>query len=46
MIGATAFGQPWWYAVAICDNDGSTGTNATFTTASSTTVVSAQNEHQ
>ncbi|HXU68001.1 MAG TPA: prepilin-type N-terminal cleavage/methylation domain-containing protein [Polyangia bacterium] len=46
MIGATAFGQPWWYAVAICDNDGSTGTNATFTTASSTTVVSALNEHQ
>ncbi|MCU1278004.1 MAG: fimbrial protein pilA [bacterium] len=38
--------QPWWGAVAICDNDGSTTKNATFTTASTTTVVSAQNEHQ
>jgi prepilin-type N-terminal cleavage/methylation domain-containing protein len=39
---------PWWYAIAICDNDGKgTGfTNATFATASNTTVVSAQNEHQ
>jgi prepilin-type N-terminal cleavage/methylation domain-containing protein len=38
--------QPWWAAVAICDNDGSTTKNATFATASTTTVVSAQNEHQ
>ena len=39
--------QPWWYAVAICDNDGDDhGTNATFATAFNTTVVSAQNEHK
>ena len=37
---------PWWYAIAICDNDGTTTTNATFATASTTTAVSAQNEHQ
>jgi prepilin-type N-terminal cleavage/methylation domain-containing protein len=37
---------PWWYAVAICDNDGVTTKNATFATASTTTAVSAQNEHQ
>jgi hypothetical protein len=37
---------PWWYAIAICDNDGVTTTNATFATASTTTVVSAQNEHK
>jgi prepilin-type N-terminal cleavage/methylation domain-containing protein len=44
--GATAPATPWWYAVATCDNDGSTTTNATFTTGFNTTVVSAQNEHQ
>jgi len=37
---------PWWYAVAICDNDGNAAKNATFTTGFNTTVVSAQNEHQ
>jgi type II secretory pathway pseudopilin PulG len=37
---------PWWYAIAMCDNDGTVGTNATFATAFNTTVVSAQNEHQ
>ena len=37
---------PWWYAIAICDNDGNTAKNATFATASTTTVVSSQNEHQ
>jgi prepilin-type N-terminal cleavage/methylation domain-containing protein len=36
----------WWCAIAICDNDGNTATNATFATASSSTVVSAQNEHK
>ena len=44
--GATAPGTPWWYAVATCDNDGSTAKNATFTTGFNTTVVSTQNEHQ
>ena len=37
---------PWWYAIAICDNDGTTGTNATFSTASNTMGVFTQNEHQ
>ena len=50
LLGTTAVGQPWWYAVAICDNDGNptsaNGPNATFATASNTTVVSAQNEHK
>jgi prepilin-type N-terminal cleavage/methylation domain-containing protein len=36
---------PWWYAIAVCDNDGNTAKNATFVTAYSTTVVTAQNEH-
>ena len=36
----------WWYAIAVCDNDGNTATNATFVTAFNTTVVSAQNEHK
>ncbi len=45
VIGTTQTG-PWWYAVAICDNDGNTSANATFTTGYNTTVVSAQNEHQ
>ena len=43
---ATPTTTPWWYAIAQCDNDGTPGTNATFTTASTTTVVSAANEHQ
>ena len=46
LLGSAAQTTPWWYAIAICDNDGSTGTNATFATASTTMVVSAQNEHQ
>ena len=46
LLGSTALGQVWWYAVAICDNDGTTGTNATFATAFDTAVVSAQNEHK
>jgi prepilin-type N-terminal cleavage/methylation domain-containing protein len=50
-LGAAVLGTStptglWWYAVAICDNDGSTTLNATFTTAWNTTVVSPQNEHQ
>jgi prepilin-type N-terminal cleavage/methylation domain-containing protein len=36
----------WWCAIAICDNDGNTASNATFATASSTTVVTTQNEHK
>jgi len=47
IVGTSATGVPWWYAIAICDNDGSSTTaNATFTTAYNTTNVSAQNEHQ
>jgi prepilin-type N-terminal cleavage/methylation domain-containing protein len=44
LIGATQ-PTPWWYAIAICDNDGKSTKNATFVTAYSTTVVTAQNEH-
>ncbi|HEX8953673.1 MAG TPA: prepilin-type N-terminal cleavage/methylation domain-containing protein [Polyangia bacterium] len=48
LLGTTAQTIPWWYAVAICDNDGNPGdgNNATFATASITTVVSTQNEHK
>jgi prepilin-type N-terminal cleavage/methylation domain-containing protein len=37
---------PWWYAIAVCDNDGNSATNATFVTAYNTTVVTSQNEHK
>jgi prepilin-type N-terminal cleavage/methylation domain-containing protein len=46
ILGGTTPAAPFWYAIAQCDNDGTAGTNATFTTASNTTVVSAQNEHK
>jgi prepilin-type N-terminal cleavage/methylation domain-containing protein len=46
LLGSAPVKQLWWYAVAICNNDGNGPTDATFATASSTTVVSAQNEHQ
>jgi prepilin-type N-terminal cleavage/methylation domain-containing protein len=48
MIGSsvTALPVPWWYAIAVCDNDGKTTTNATFQTAFNTTVVTTLNEHQ
>ena len=36
----------WWYAIAVCDNDGSAATNATFATAFNTTSVVTQNEHK
>jgi len=44
--GTATPATPWWYAIAMCDNDGTTGTNATFATAFDTAVVSAQNEHK
>ncbi len=47
--GSATPGTPWWYAIAICDNDGnpstSNGANAQFATAFDTTVVSGQYEH-
>jgi prepilin-type N-terminal cleavage/methylation domain-containing protein len=46
LLGNAVQTAPWWYAIAVCDNDGSTTTNATFVTASSTTVVTSQNEHK
>ncbi|MGZ7036516.1 MAG: type IV pilin protein, partial [Ilumatobacteraceae bacterium] len=48
LIGSTAASvtQPWWYAIAICDNDGVTTLNATFATSSVNATVSAQNEHR
>jgi prepilin-type N-terminal cleavage/methylation domain-containing protein len=46
ILNSTTPTAPYWYAVAQCDNDGTTGTNATFTTASTTMAVSSQNEHK
>jgi prepilin-type N-terminal cleavage/methylation domain-containing protein len=46
LLGSTAIATPWWYAIAICDNDGDTSKNATFVTAFNTTVVTTQNEHK
>jgi prepilin-type N-terminal cleavage/methylation domain-containing protein len=45
-FGTTAQTTPWWYAIAICDNDGSSTTNASFSTASNTMGVFTQNEHK
>jgi prepilin-type N-terminal cleavage/methylation domain-containing protein len=45
-LGSAALSTTWWYAIAVCDNDGVTTTNATFTTAYNTSVVAAQNEHK
>ncbi len=49
LLGTANQTTPWWYAVAMCDNDGNpnttNGANATFATAFNTTVVSAQYEH-
>jgi prepilin-type N-terminal cleavage/methylation domain-containing protein len=45
-LGTSQTNTPWWYAVAICDNDGTTTTNASFSTASTTTSVFTQNEHK
>jgi hypothetical protein len=46
LLGSAAIPTPWWYAVAVCDNDGDSTANATFVTAYNTTVVTAQNEHK
>jgi prepilin-type N-terminal cleavage/methylation domain-containing protein len=46
LLGTTAIQTPWWYAIAVCDNDGNSTTNATFVTAYNTTVVTSQNEHK
>jgi prepilin-type N-terminal cleavage/methylation domain-containing protein len=46
LLGSAAQTSPWWYAIAICDNDGTSTTNATFSTASTTMGVFTQNEHQ
>ena len=46
ILGTAAINTPWWYAVAVCDNDGDITKNATFVTAFNTTVVTAQNEHR
>jgi prepilin-type N-terminal cleavage/methylation domain-containing protein len=46
LLGSANLTTPWWYAIAVCDNDGDTTKNATFVTAYNTTVVTAQNEHK
>lgn len=42
----TTQSSPWWYAVAICDNNRTISNNTTYATAYNTTVISVQNEHQ
>jgi prepilin-type N-terminal cleavage/methylation domain-containing protein len=44
--GATVPTALWWYARATCDNDGNATVNATWITGSSTTSVTAANEHK
>jgi prepilin-type N-terminal cleavage/methylation domain-containing protein len=46
LLGSSNISTPWWYAIAVCDNDGNSATNATFVTAYNTTVVTSQNEHK
>jgi hypothetical protein len=46
LLGNAVITTPWWYAVAVCDNDGNPSSNATFVTAFNTTLVTAQNEHK
>jgi len=47
LLGAGAQTSPWWYAIAMCDNDGKSTTGpASFSTASTTMGVFTQNEHQ
>lgn len=46
LFNSAAPATMWWYAVAVCDNDGNTATNATFSTAFNTTNVVTQNEHK
>ncbi len=46
LLGTTSINTPWWYAIAVCDNDGNSAINATFVTAYNTTVVTSQNEHK
>ena len=45
VIGAAPT-TPWWYAYAVCDNDGQGMPNAEFVTGSTTTLVSTFNEHR
>ena len=47
LLGTGAQATPWWYAIAMCDNDGKASTGpASFSTASNTMGVFTQNEHQ
>jgi prepilin-type N-terminal cleavage/methylation domain-containing protein len=45
-LGSAVQASPWWYAIAICDNNRNVSNNTTYATAFNTTVVSTQNEHQ
>ena len=45
-LGTAAVTSPWWYAIAVCDNNRLVAANTTYATAFNTTVVSTQNEHQ
>jgi prepilin-type N-terminal cleavage/methylation domain-containing protein len=37
---------PWWYAIAICDNNRTVTNNTTYVTAYNSTIINALNEHQ
>jgi prepilin-type N-terminal cleavage/methylation domain-containing protein len=45
-LGSANLSSPWWYAIAICDNNRTISNNTTYATAFNTTVVATQNEHQ
>jgi prepilin-type N-terminal cleavage/methylation domain-containing protein len=45
-LGSSAVPSPWWYGIAICDNNYKITNNTTYATAFNTTVVSTRNEHQ
>lgn len=50
ILGNTAPTVPWWYAVGVCNNDGSSHTtaanNTNYITASTTATVVTKNEHK
>lgn len=50
LFGNAAPTQPWWYALAVCNNDGQGGTgtanNTNYRTSSSNAVIVTTNEHK
>ncbi len=50
LFGNVAPTQPWWHALAVCNNDGAGGTGATdnvnYRTTSASTTIVTRNEHK